>query len=107
MTKALAEDLPLGMGTISLHPGIINTDSLKQSFGEHAKVYPSPQEWVKVAAPFILGLGPWDNGKELSVPGMTTYRGPRSNFRVFQTLARRSRLFNLMARISRRIWAKR
>lgn len=103
MTKALAEDLPLGMGAVSLHPGIINTDSLKKSFGEHAKAYPSPEEWVKVAAPFILKLGPWDNGKELSIPGMTTYRGPRSNLRLFQNFARRSRLLNFVMHVFHRI----
>ncbi len=76
LTKTLAEELPNFMAAVSLHPGIINTDSMRAAFGERAAAeYPSPAEWADVAAPYILSIGPRDNGKSLSVPGMTTYRG--------------------------------
>ncbi len=75
MTQAIAEELPPTMGVVTLHPGIIQTDTLTASFGESASLYPTPQEWAKVAVPYVLGIEPSDNGKQLSVPGMTTFRG--------------------------------
>jgi NAD(P)-dependent dehydrogenase (short-subunit alcohol dehydrogenase family) len=68
LTRALAQELPPGLAAIPLNPGIIDTDMLRSSFGGEAKSYPSPQEWSEKAVPFLLGLGPKDNGKALSVP---------------------------------------
>jgi len=79
LTQVLAKELPPGMAAVSLHPGIVNTDSLKKAFGARAEEYPSPAEWAEVAAPYLLRIRPQDNGRALSVPGMTTYRGPRSS----------------------------
>jgi len=67
LTLALAQELPKGMAAIPLNPGIIDTDMLRSCFGEESEHYPSPAEWAKRAAPFILNLGPSDNGKSLSV----------------------------------------
>jgi NAD(P)-dependent dehydrogenase (short-subunit alcohol dehydrogenase family) len=68
MTLALAQELPAGMAAIPLNPGIINTDMLQSCFGAGAAAYPTPAEWAKVAVPFLLGLGPEDNGRPLTVP---------------------------------------
>jgi len=68
LTRALAQELPAGMAAIPLNPGIINTDMLRSCFGGSAEGYPSPQEWAKVAAPFILKLGAAENGCPLTVP---------------------------------------
>lgn len=68
LTRSLAQELPKGMAAIPLNPGIIATDMLTQVWGEDASRYPSPDVWVERAAPFILGLGPGDNGKPLDVP---------------------------------------
>jgi NAD(P)-dependent dehydrogenase (short-subunit alcohol dehydrogenase family) len=68
LTQALAEELPPGMAAVPLNPGIIDTDMLRSCFGDDARDYPSPGQWAKRAAPFILGLGPSDNGQPLSVP---------------------------------------
>ena len=68
LTQSLAQELPSGMAAIPLNPGIINTDMLRSSFGGSAKSYPSPEEWVKVAVPFLIKIGPGDNGKQLTVP---------------------------------------
>jgi NAD(P)-dependent dehydrogenase (short-subunit alcohol dehydrogenase family) len=68
LTQALAQELPPGMAAVPLNPGIINTDMLRSCFGGSASSYPTPQEWAKIAVPFLLKLGPSDNGKPLTVP---------------------------------------
>lgn len=72
LTQSLAQELPSSMATIALNPGIIDTDMLRRCFGGSASNYPSPEEWARVAVPFLLQLGPVDNGKPLTVP----LRGP-------------------------------
>lgn len=68
LTQALAEELPGGMAAVPLNPGIIDTDMLRSCFGDDAQDYPPPREWAKRAAPYILDLGPRNNGQPLSVP---------------------------------------
>jgi NAD(P)-dependent dehydrogenase (short-subunit alcohol dehydrogenase family) len=68
LTKSLAQELPAGMAAVPLNPGVINTDMLQKCFGPSASHYPTAQEWAEQAAPFILGLGPKDNGQSLNVP---------------------------------------
>ena len=67
LTQALAAELPDGMAAIPLNPGIINTDMLQSCFGSNAHSYPTPQEWAEKAVPFLLKLGPKDNGRPLTV----------------------------------------
>lgn len=67
LTQSLAQELPSGMAAVPLNPGIIDTDMLRSSFGGSASSYPSPQQWAKTAAPFILKINSTDNGKQLSV----------------------------------------
>jgi NAD(P)-dependent dehydrogenase (short-subunit alcohol dehydrogenase family) len=69
LTQAFAQELPSGMAAVALNPGIINTDMLQSCFGGSASGYPSPAEWAKRAVPFLLNLGPGDNGKQLTAPG--------------------------------------
>ena len=68
LTKALAEELPEGMAAVPLNPGIIDTEMLRQCWAGEAAGYPKADKWAEKAAPFILGLGPKDNGRSLSVP---------------------------------------
>ena len=68
LTSALAQELPSGMAAIPLNPGIINTEMLQSSFGGSAETYPKPDEWAKIAIPFLLKLGAKDNGRQLTVP---------------------------------------
>jgi NAD(P)-dependent dehydrogenase (short-subunit alcohol dehydrogenase family) len=68
LTRALAQELPEGMAAIPLDPGIIDTDMLRSFFGEAAGKYPDARAWAERAVPFLLQLGPADNGKPLSVP---------------------------------------
>ncbi len=67
LSRALAQELPKGMAAVPLNPGVIDTDMLRGIFGEAARSYPSAQQWAKLAVPFLLGLGPKDNGKPLTV----------------------------------------
>ncbi len=68
LTLALAQELPAGMAAVPLNPGIINTDMLRSCFGAAAQSYPTAGEWAERAVPFLLGLGPRDNGRQLSAP---------------------------------------
>jgi len=68
LTKALAQELPSGLAAISLNPGVINTEMLQSCFGGSASAYPSPGEWAQTAIPFLLKLGPADNGKQMTAP---------------------------------------
>jgi NAD(P)-dependent dehydrogenase (short-subunit alcohol dehydrogenase family) len=68
LTQAFAQELPSGLAAVALNPGIINTEMLQSCFGGSASDYPSPAEWARSAAPFLLGLGPSDNGKQLTAP---------------------------------------
>ena len=70
LTQALAQELPPGLAAVPLNPGIVNTDMLQLAFGGDATKYPGPQAWAARAGPFILQLGPKDNGRPLSVPGV-------------------------------------
>jgi NAD(P)-dependent dehydrogenase (short-subunit alcohol dehydrogenase family) len=68
LTQALAQELPPGLAAVPLNPGIINTEMLRSCFGGSASAYPSPTQWAKRAVPFLLQLGPRDNGRPLTVP---------------------------------------
>ncbi len=68
LTLALAHELPRGMAAVPLNPGVIDTDMLRTCWANDAGSYPSPKEWAKQAVPFLLSLGPKDNGKQLNVP---------------------------------------
>lgn len=68
LTQALAQELPAGLAAIALNPGIIDTEMLRSCFGGSAGSYPSPGEWAQRAVPFLLGLGPGDNGKQMEAP---------------------------------------
>jgi len=67
LSRALAQELPAGMAAVPLNPGIIDTEMLRGAFGDAAGSYPSSQKWVKQAVPFLLKIGPKDNGKPLTV----------------------------------------
>ena len=57
------------MAAVPLSPGVIDTDMLRQAWGEGAAEHIKPEAWAEVAGPFILELGAKDNGQSLRVPG--------------------------------------
>ena len=67
LTLALAQELPRGVAAVPLNPGVIDTDMLRQAWAEGASSYQKADQWAKKAAPFLLALGPKDNGRSLTV----------------------------------------
>ncbi len=68
LTQAMAQELPPGLAAIPLSPGIIHTEMLDEAFGEAASQHWTPETWIEVAAPFILELGPKQNGQSIRIP---------------------------------------
>ena len=68
LTQALAQELPSGLATVALNPGIIDTAMLQSCFGEHASDYAGPEAWAKTAAPFLLAITTSQNGAALTAP---------------------------------------
>ena len=68
LSKAMADELPSGMACVPLSPGVVNTEMLQSCFGGGAHTARKPDAFAKVAAPFLLALGPKENGQSLSVP---------------------------------------
>ena len=69
MTQALAQEIPSSLAAIPLNPGIINTEMLQSCFGSSADTFPTAREWAESAVPFLLRLGPDENGQSLTVTG--------------------------------------
>lgn len=67
LSQALAQELPQGMCCVALSPGVVDTDMLRQCWAEEAGGYQKPEAWARKAAPFILKLGPKDNGRSLEI----------------------------------------
>tara|TARA_Y100000590_G_C15516614_1_gene937604 strand:+ start:112 stop:801 length:690 start_codon:yes stop_codon:yes gene_type:complete len=68
LSKSLAQDLPKGMISVALNPGVIDTDMLQSCWNENAEMYEKPEIWAKRAAPFILNISHKDNGASLTAP---------------------------------------
>jgi NAD(P)-dependent dehydrogenase (short-subunit alcohol dehydrogenase family) len=69
LSSGLADDLPPGLASVAVSPGVIDTDMLRQCWGPEASSFPPPAAWVRRAAPFFLSLTAADNGRSTSVPG--------------------------------------
>lgn len=69
LTKSLAQELPPGLAAVALNPGIIDTDMLRSCFGSSAGHYSDAAAWAERSVPWLLTLGPKDNGKSLTAPG--------------------------------------
>ncbi len=67
LSAALAEELPAGLATVALNPGIIDTEMLRKTWDEGAAGFPSAEEWGEVAVPFLANLSASDNGRSLTV----------------------------------------
>ena len=68
LSKGLADELPAGMASVPVNPGVIDTEMLRSCFGEGAAMSPKASAWAKTAAPFFLKLGPRDNGQSVTCP---------------------------------------
>ncbi|MEM7453808.1 MAG: SDR family oxidoreductase [Planctomycetota bacterium] len=65
---SLAQDLPTGLASVAVNPGIINTEMLQTCWGDGASSFPDPESWAKKAVPFFLGLDAGDNGQAVTCP---------------------------------------
>ena len=68
LCSALAQELPKGLATAALNPGIINTAMLQKCFGSDAAAYPGAEDWAKSAVPFMASLDTSCNGQQLTAP---------------------------------------
>ena len=68
LSKSLAQDLPEGMVSVALNPGVIDTNMLRSCWDENAAIYEKPESWAKRVAPFILNISQKDNGASLTAP---------------------------------------
>ena len=70
LSKSVAQELPHNLACIPVNPGTVNTAGLAHLLGPDraAEALPAPQ-WAAAAMPFLLGLGPRDNGRSLTCPG--------------------------------------
>ena len=68
LTRSLAAELPPGLAAVSLNPGVIDTAMLRRVQGDAAASHEGPEAWSRRAAPFLLALGPRDNGSVASIP---------------------------------------
>ncbi len=67
LSRALAQELPSGLASVAVNPGIIDTDMLREAWGEDAAAYPAPEAWSQGMAKRLLDLGPSDNGSSLDL----------------------------------------
>ncbi len=67
LMRALAQELPPGMAAVPLNPGVIDTEMLRQSWGDGAAGHQTPASWAKKAAPLMLSLGAKQSGRSLTV----------------------------------------
>jgi NAD(P)-dependent dehydrogenase (short-subunit alcohol dehydrogenase family) len=68
LSQSLAEELPPGLAVVALNPGIIDTAMLRSCWGDDAGAYPDAAAWARRAVPYLLQLGPSDNGAPREVP---------------------------------------
>lgn len=68
LSQAIAQETGGKVAVVPLNPGIIDTDMLRSCFGGEAGSYRSAEEWARSAVPFLINLGPGDNGKSLTAP---------------------------------------
>jgi NAD(P)-dependent dehydrogenase (short-subunit alcohol dehydrogenase family) len=68
LSQAVAQETAGKVAVVSLNPGIIDTDMLRSCWSDDAGSYPRPEKWAKTAVPFLMKLGPKDNGKALTAP---------------------------------------
>jgi NAD(P)-dependent dehydrogenase (short-subunit alcohol dehydrogenase family) len=69
LTRALSQELPRNVAAVAVNPGVIDTEMLRTCWGDHAGAYPDPAAWARAAVPFLLALGPADNGRSRDVAG--------------------------------------
>ena len=68
LSQAVAQETGGKVAVLALNPGIIATDMLRSCFGGEASSFPAADLWAKKAVPYLMKLGPKDNGRALTAP---------------------------------------
>lgn len=68
LSQALAQELPSGLATAAMNPGILHTEMLQSCFGSAAGAYPDATAWARKAVPFLASLDVSCNGQALTAP---------------------------------------
>jgi hypothetical protein len=67
------------MASIPVNPGIVNDEVLQSCFGAAAAAKAtSPEQWAAASMPFLLSLGPSQNGQSLTCPNAPATHYDRS-----------------------------
>jgi NAD(P)-dependent dehydrogenase (short-subunit alcohol dehydrogenase family) len=69
LSMAAAQETGGAVAIVPLNPGVIDTEMLRSCFGAGAAGYPGPEEWARAAVPYLIQLGPQDNGRPATAPG--------------------------------------
>ena len=67
LSRSLSHELPQGLASVAVNPGMIDTDMLRCCFGDGAAGYPTAEVWRRRAGPFFLRLTAAENGASLDV----------------------------------------
>lgn len=68
LVECVSQEVAPDVAVVSVYPGLVATDMLRESLGDGADAYPTPERWGERAAPFLLELGPADSGRHVSIP---------------------------------------
>lgn len=68
LSQAVAQETEGKVTVVALNPGIIDTRMLRSCFGAGAGSCRSAAEWARTAAPYLMKIGPRDNGRALTAP---------------------------------------
>ena len=67
LSSALAAELPAGLASVALSPGVVHTEMLQVAFGKReAASAVDPAAWGEDALAYLLSLGPRENGQSLT-----------------------------------------
>lgn len=67
LSRALAAELPRGLASVAVNPGIIDTEMLRECWADSASAFPGPDAWSRNAATRLLALGAGDNGRSVDI----------------------------------------
>lgn len=68
LSSALAQELPHGMASVALNPGVIDTGMLRKCWSDGAAAYQKPDEWAQTVIPFLEEISSNDNGRQMTAP---------------------------------------
>lgn len=65
LSRALSQEVPVGITVVAFNPGVIDTEMLRSCFGEAASSHEKPNQWAKHAVDKILQISAKDSGSTI------------------------------------------